>query len=120
MNGRVYSASEDLDENEKQKVLKELKLGYMNLSEEMFDQAKMNFMLALQYDSKCSDAYWGLMLEKCQIRSENDLFINPVKYKEVVFLNEYQHAMEFASDFQKKYYGELLERIYAINEGENY
>ena len=120
MKGRVYSVSEDLDEVEKKKALKELKLGYMNLSEELFDQAKMDFVLALQYDSKCADAYWGLMLEKCQIRSENDLFINPVKYKEVVFLNEYQNAMKFASEFQKKYYAELLERIYAINEGENY
>ncbi len=119
MNGRVYCASEDLNEEERTKVIKELKLGYINLSEELFEQAKLNFMLALQYDSKCADAYWGLMLEKCQIRSESELYSNPIRYKEVVFLNEYQHAMEFAGETQKKYYDELLERIYAVNQGEN-
>lgn len=119
MNGRVYYASEGISEEDRTKVVKELKLGYMNLSEELFEQAKMDFMLALQYDSKCSDAYWGLMLEKCQIRDEGELFSNPIKYKEVVFLNEYQHAMEFANETQKKYYEELLERIYAVNQGEN-
>ncbi|MBR1890536.1 MAG: hypothetical protein IJ817_02480 [Clostridia bacterium] len=113
-------ASENLSEEERKKVVRELKLGYLNLSEELFDQAEMNFMLALQYDSKCADAYWGLMLEKCHVRDEQDLFSNPVTYKEVMFLNEYERAFEFATEDQKKYYNEILERIYAINEGEKY
>lgn len=119
MIGRNYRASDGLAEEEKQKVVKELRLGYINLSEQLFEQAKVNFMLALQYDSACADAYWGLMLEKFQVRSEHELYDNPVTYKEAVYLPEYQNAMAFADEDQKKYYNEILERIYAINQGED-
>ena len=117
---RKYQASQNLNEVEREDVEKELKLGYMNLSEHLFDQAKMNFLLALQYDSACADAYWGLMLEKCKIANEEELYQNPVKYKDVVYLNEYESAMTFAEEGQKSAYDQLLERIYAIKEGENY
>lgn len=117
---RKYQASQDLSEIDKERVVKELRLGYLNLSEHLFEQAKINFLLALQFDSACADAYWGLMLEKCNISSEEELYQNPVKYKEVVYLNEYESAMQFADENQKNTYNQLLERIYAIKEGENY
>lgn len=119
MIGRNYQASEGLSKEDAEKVVRELKLGFLNLSEQLFDQAKVNFLLALQYDSHCADAYWGLMLEKFQVRSEHELYENPVTYKEAVYLPEYQNAMEFASEQQRKYYNEILERIYAVNKGEN-
>ena len=59
MSGRLYQASKSAPEDRKLQVLKELRLGYLNLSEGMFEQARLNFLLALQYDSKCADAYWG-------------------------------------------------------------
>lgn len=37
---RTYQTSKDLPESEVVKVLKELKLGYLNLSDGMFEQAK--------------------------------------------------------------------------------
>ena len=117
---RKYQASQEIVGEEQEKVLREVELGYLNLSEHLFEQAQMNFLLALQYDSKCSDAYWGLMLEKYKIANEEDLYQNPVKYKEVVYLNEYENAIAFASEAQKNAYNQLLERIYAINEGEKY
>jgi len=117
---RKYQASKDIAEFDKERVNKELKLGYLNLSEHLFEQAKINFLLALQFDSGCADAYWGLMLEKYKIANEEDLYQNPVKYKDIVYLNEYEQAMAFADKDQKNAYNQLLERIYAIKEGENY
>lgn len=117
---RTYKTSVDLAESEIPKTIKELKLGYLNLSDGMFEQAKMNFLLALQYDSKCADAYWGLMLVKFQLRNEDELYSNPVVYKSAVYLPECEKALQFASETQKKQYGDLLERIVKINEGDNY
>lgn len=117
---RTYQVSKDLPENEKERALKEVKLGYLNLSENMFDQAKINFLLALQYDSKCADAYWGLMLEKFQLGNEDELYSNPVKFKEAIYLPECEKALQFAGENQLKQFKDLLERIYAINEGDNY
>lgn len=116
---RRYEASENLKDEEKLKVEKELRLGYLNLSEMLFDQAKINFTLALQYDSACADAYWGLLLCKFQLKNEDLLFENPVAYKDVVFLSEYENAMRFASDEKRNVYNQILERIYAINQGDN-
>ena len=117
---RTYQTSKDLPESEVVKVLKELKPGYLNLSDGMFEQAKMNFLIALQFDSKCSDAYWGLMLVKFQITNEDELFANPVTYKSAIYLPECENALQLADETQKKIYDGLLERIYKINEGDNY
>lgn len=117
---RQLRVSTNLPEQEKQKVLNELKLGYLNLSDEMFDQAKLNFMLALQYDSSCAEAYWGMMLTKCRISNEDMLYSNPTTYKEVVHLPECQKALEFAEEDLRRIYTTLLERIFAINEGDSY
>ena len=45
---RSYQTSPDLNPEDKTKTMKELNLGYLNLSDEMFEQAKTNFLLALQ------------------------------------------------------------------------
>lgn len=117
---RTYQVSSDVPENERPKALKELKLGYLNLSDEMFEQAEMNFLLALQFDKKCADAYWGQMLAKFQIANEDDLYTNPVTYKSAIYLPECQNALQFADENQKKIFDSLLESIYKINEGDNY
>lgn len=117
---RTYQTSADLPESEQVKTLNELKLGYLNLSDGMFEQAKVNFLLALQYDSKCADAYWGLMLVKFQIKNEDELYSNPNTYKSTVYLPEYEKAIEYAEENQRKKYEDLLDRIYKINEGDNY
>lgn len=117
---RTYQTSATLSEEMKLKVEKELKLGYLNLSDGFFEQAKLNFLLALQYDSTCSDAYWGLMLEKFQITNEDELFSNPVRYKSAIFLPECEKALQYADENLKKTYQGMLERIYKINEGDNY
>lgn len=117
---RRYQTSPDLNPEDKTKTMKELNLGYLNLSDEMFEQAKTNFLLALQYDSKCADAYWGLMLVKFQLGNEDELYSNPVKYKSAIFLPECQSALQFADDNQRAKYEDLLERIDKINSGENY
>jgi hypothetical protein len=116
---RRYEASDSLNEEDKLRVEKELRLGYLNLGELFFEQARLNFTLALQYDSKCADAYWGLMLCKFQAKSEDLLFENPVVYKDVVLLPEYEKAMTFASEEKRKIYEQILERIYAIIKGES-
>ena len=120
MIGRFYQASESLGENEKANVLKELRLGYLNLSEGMFEQARINFLLALQYDSKCADAYWGLMLYKLRIKTEDQLLKDPVAYKDAMSMQECQNAFTFADDGQKKNFEDLLEGINAIVVGDNY
>ncbi len=117
---RTYQTSVDLPESEHKKTLDELKLGYLNLSDGMFEQAKLNFLLALQYDSKCADAYWGLMLCKFQIKNEDELYSDPVTYKSVLYLPECEKALEFAEENQRKQFDGLLERIYQVNEGDNY
>lgn len=117
---RTYQTSGMLPESEVEKTLKELRLGYLNLSDGMFEQAKMNFLLALQFDSHCADAYWGLMLVKFQLTNEDELYLNPVTYKSAVYLPECQNALNFAEKTQRKQFDALLERIYKINEGDNY
>jgi hypothetical protein len=117
---RVYQVSKGLAKNEETKALKELKLGYLNLSDGMFSQAKINFLLVLQYDSKCADAYWGLMLQKFQLKNEDDLYSNPVQYKSAITLPECESALNFADETQKAVYQNLLEEIYKVNEGDKY
>lgn len=117
---RTLKVSNGLSSEIKEKALKELRLGYLNLSDECFEQAKLNFLLTLQYDSKCADAYWGLMLAKFQISSEDELHSNPVKYKSAIYLPECKQALDNADEDLKNNYINLLERIVRINEGENY
>lgn len=120
MTGRHYQASKSLSEEDQAKVLKELRLGYLNLSEGMFEQARLNFSLALQYDSKCADAYWGLMLFKLHITDEGQLLKDPVAYKDVMKMQECQNAFTFGDDGQKKIYEDLLEGVNAIVTAGNY
>lgn len=117
---RTYIATSTLSQDEQEKTQKELKLGYLNLTEGMFEQAKINFMLALQFDSRCADAYWGLMLVKFQIKNEDELKVNPLTYKSAIFLPECEKALEFAEENQKKVFDNLLESVYKVNEGDNY
>ena len=117
---RQYETSENVSSEDAEKVLKELRLGYLNLSDGAFEQAKMCFTLALQYDSKCADAYWGLMLEKFQIKNEDVLETEPVLYKSALALPECQNALQFANEKQLAQYQNLLERIEKVSEGDNY
>ena len=114
MSGRLYQASKSAPEDRKLQVLKEIRLGYLNLSEGMFEQARLNFLLALQYDSKCADAYWGLMLYKLKIKNEEELLQDPPKYKDVMKMQECQNAFTFGDDTQKKIYEGFLEEINKI------
>lgn len=117
---RTYQVSRDLEKDVEKLALKELNLGYLNLSEKMFEQAELNFLLTLQFDSKCADAYWGLMLVKFQLSNEDELYSNPVKYKSAIFLPECEKALSFADATLKQKYKDLLERVYKINEGDKY
>lgn len=120
MMSRHYQASKSLSEEDQAKVLKELRLGFLNLSESMFEQARLNFSLALQYDSKCADAYWGLMLYKLRIADEGQLLKAPLKFKDVLKMAECQNAFTFGDDIQKKIYEDLLEGVNAIVTADNY
>ena len=117
---RLYEASSGVSEEIKESVVKELRLGYMNLDEGMFEQARINFQLAISLDPKCADAYWGLMLLKLKIQNEDDLTENPVTYKNAINLPEYQKAMETASEEKEKIYDALMEGVRAVNAGDNY
>lgn len=117
---RSLFVTETLSEQDKTQVLKDLKLGYLNLEDEMFEQAKLNFQLALQLDSTNADAYWGLMLAKFQLNSEEKLFSDAMTYKSAVYLPEYQKAMEYAQTEQKKLFENTMKRINQINAGDNY
>ena len=117
---RSYQCSQGLKEEEIIATQNELNLGYLNLQDEMFEQAKQNFQLALSIDRNCADAYWGLMLERFKIKNEDDLFSCPTKYKNALNTKECQRACECANDEQKEIYKSLLERIAKIEDGENY
>ncbi len=117
---RNHVASAGLEEETKRNVEIELDLGYLNLSDEFFEQAEQNFTRAISLDEKCADAWWGMMLSKFQISNEDQLFAEPVKFKSVLLLPECQNALEFANAEQKNIYADLLERINKINEGDNY
>lgn len=117
---RTYETSTNLSQELKEKVEKELKLGFLNLEDGFFPQAEMNFMVALEFDQTCPDAFWGLCLVRLQVKNEDELFSNPMQYKDVLKMEECQKALENANETLKKKYENLLERIYKINEGENY
>ncbi len=117
---RQHVASDSLSQEEKTKVEKELKLGYLNLADGCFAQAELNFKVSLGMDERCADAWWGLALCKFQISNEDELFIQPVKFKSILFLPECQKALEYASESQKAIFDDLLERINKINQGDNY
>ncbi len=115
---RTYQVSADVAE--KEKALKELNLGYLNLEDRMFEQAKLSFEIVLQFDPKCADAYWGLMLTKFQLSNENDLTDNAILYKTAIYLPEYENAMNYADKNQKKRFEDMLENIHKINAGDNF
>ncbi len=117
---RSYQISSNLDEEDRVSVEKQLQLGYLNLSEGFFEQAKMNFTIAVNIDQKCADAYWGLMLTKLGIKNEDELYSNPLQNKDATKLEECKKAMEFADENTKKIYQQLLEQIDKVNEGEGY
>lgn len=117
---RSLFMSDGLSDFDQRRVLNELKLGYLNLEDEMFEQAKLNFQLVLQIDKKNADAYWGLMLVKFQLKSEELLFTDAVTYKSAIYLPEYEKAMQLAQEKQVKIYEGLMQRIYEINQGDNY
>ncbi len=117
---RTYQASTNLDKETTEKVLRELKLGYLNLEDGFFDEAETNFRLSLEFDPNCADAWWGLSLSKFQISNEDQLFSNPMQYKNITMLDECKNALEFADNSQKNIFKSLLESIDKINEGDNY
>lgn len=117
---RTVYVSQDLPDDVKEKLKKELRLGFLNLSEGEFEAAKQNFQLSLEYDDKCAEAYWGLALGECEIKNESELYSNPNKFKDFLQLKNGQLAVGFASEEQKKFYMGLLEKIFQINEGNYY
>lgn len=117
---RQYQGSQNLSEEKKVRVDKELKLGFLNLSEGFFEQAKMNFELALQFDPNAPDGFWGLMLAKLGATNEDDLNEYPMKFKDAVNMQECQSAQENASEDLKKIYQSLLENVMKVSNGENY
>ena len=117
---RTYHASRKVSGERAQKVEKELKLGYINLEDGCFEQAKMNFLLVLEWDKDCADAYWGLMLEKFQLTNEDELFTNPVAYKSAIFLPECEKALALADKNTLNSFKSMLDKIYQINEGDKY
>ena len=117
---RTYITSLNLDEQLAKKAKKELTLGYLNLEDGMFEQAKLNFELALEFDKTCADAFWGLMLVKFQLKDEDELYANPIKYKSAIYLPECQKALDYAQENQRKVFTNILDRIFKINEGDNY
>lgn len=117
---RTYHASQNVNEETAQRVERELKLGYINLEDGCFEQAKMNFTVALEWDKDCADAYWGLMLEKFQLKDEDELFTDPLAYKSAIYLPECQKALELADKNTANQYKWMLDKIYQINEGDKY
>ena len=117
---RKHQPSANLSDELFEKVSNELKLGYLNLADEFFVQAQMNFMLALEYDPNCADAFWGLMLVKLEVSNEDDLLGKPVQFKIALQMDECKKALELADKATKKQYESLLDRIIKINEGDNY
>ena len=117
---REFKASQNLSNELRHEVENELKLGYINLEEGMFAQAKENFELVLSLDPVCAEGFWGKMLEKCQIQNENELLDKPTKYKNVIFLPECENALKYATNEQKKIYENLLENVKKINDSENF
>lgn len=117
---RSYEPSQNLSKELEEKVKKELQLGFLNLRENFFDQAEINFRLALEFDKTCPDAFWGLMLVKLQLENEDRLYSNPMQFKDALKMEECQKALKFANQNLRNKYDDLLERIFKINEGDNY
>ena len=105
---------------DKESTLKELKLGYLNLADGLFDLAQTNFDMVILSDAENADAFWGLILCKCQIRNEQALKHNATLYKNIVYLKEYENALNYADETQKAIFENLTSEIKKINEGDNY
>lgn len=117
---RTYQTSNKISSEDEIKTTKQLKLGYLNLSENFFEQAEMNFKIALELDGFCADAYWGLMLAKLKVKNEDELYSNPLQNKDATKMMECKKALEFADENTRKIYLQLLEQINKVNQGENY
>ena len=105
---------------DKESTLKELKLGYLNLAGGLFGLAQTNFDMVILSDPENADAFWGLILCKCQIRNEQALKHNATLYKNIVYLKEYENALNYADETQKAIFENLTSEIKKINEGDNY
>ncbi len=101
-------------------VLNELRLGYINLEDGLFNLAQTNFDMVILADPTCADAYWGLMLCKYKIRREEALKSNATLYKDIVKLKEYDKAMENADETKKGIFKNLLSEILKLQQGDNY
>ena len=117
---RAYQTSEGLDPQLSVKAEKQLQLGFLNLSEGLFDLAKTNFQLAIEYDKKCADGFWGIMLAKLKVKNEDELYDDAAKFASAQLPEESEKALEYANEAQKNIYQKLLENILKISEGENY
>ena len=109
-----------MPDDKKEKLLRELKLGYLNLSDGLFDEAQMCFDVALCFDENCAEAFWGKMLAKLQVKEEDFLNSQANDFKLATQLVECEKALKLASEEQKKVYENLLAQINKINQGENY
>ena len=105
---------------DRESVLNELKLGYINLADGLFSLARVNFNMVIHADPTSADAYWGVMLAENEIPREEMLKTSPMQYKDVIKSNEYENAMEYADVEQKKIYLELASEVIKLNEAENY
>lgn len=117
---RKMFVSQNLPAEESDKILRELKLGYINLKEKYFDLAKQNFQLVLEFDPNCSEGFWGLALANDNVANESELYSDPAKHKNFINTCECQNALKFAQEDQKNIYNDLLTKVYQINEGNNY
>ncbi len=115
---RELQVSENCQNRES--ILNELKLGYINLEDGLFKLAETNFDMVILADSTCADAYFGLMLCKYKIRREEALKSNATLYKDIVKLKEYEKALEYADETKKAIYKNLLSEVLKLHEGDNY
>ena len=115
---RELQVSENCQNRES--ILNELKLGYINLEDGLFKLAETNFDMVILADSTCADAYFGLMLCKYKIRREEALKSNATLYKDIVKLKEYEKALEYADETKKAIYKNLLSEVLKLHEGDSY
>ena len=115
---RELQVSENCQNRES--ILNELKLGYINLEDGLFKLAETNFDMVILADPTCADAYFGLMLSKFKIRREEALKSNATLYKDIVKLKEYEKALECADETKKAIYKNLLSEVLKLHEGDNY
>lgn len=101
-------------------TLRELKLGYLNIKDGMFDLAQTNFDMVIISDKTCADAFWGLMLCKLQVRDENVFITDAEKYTKIFHLKEYQNAIKYANKEQKATYVNFIKDIPGYEMADDY